>query len=151
MPVDVEQAKQDLRMILDKAKISPDLRKVVRGILEALERNDMRLASELSSVKSFVTGSMDVRGYRFREDAEYNRQVLGGTDVYIILDGMHHELAFTLQEMPSGRTVLSSRGVGRMPDISGRGRSALSHPLVRLIQQEKDATRRRVEKSRRKR
>lgn len=125
----------EIERIKANARISPHLRSALDEITDALKSGNMRLASELTSVKSYITGSLDTKDeeykHHFNEDAKYNEKVLG-RDVYGILDSMHHDIAFSQGEIPSGATIFSADGA------RSRGPPALKSPTLRMIRREHD-------------
>jgi len=130
--------KRNLRSIQQNAKISPDLKFAVSETIKALDRGDTRLAYELTSVKSYVSGvSGDPKENHFREDTEYNEKKLGQS-VYGILDGLHHELAMIVDEIPSGMVVITAEG------MSSGGRVTRKHPTISLIQKENQVIQKRA-------
>jgi hypothetical protein len=120
---------QELKRLIERGKISDQLRQVVEASIIAIEKDDIPLASELTSVKSLVGNNMDNTNYPFSEASEYNERQLGRS-AYSLLDAVHHQLAFSIDEMPSGVVVISAGG------YLTRGRSSIQHPLVALINQE---------------
>lgn len=132
-----ESEVRQLEEVLEKARMNSNLRDTVKETLSALRRGDLHLAYELSSVKSLVVGSLDAPArYHFRENADYNRGVLG-RDVYGILDTIHHNIAFRVGQIPSGMAVVTLQG------YKTKGKPVRSHPLVRTMERERAAIRRR--------
>lgn len=133
--------KKELNLILQKGKINSNLRTAVQEIRKAIEKDDVALATELTGVKSYITGAMtdkelsvrprSIQKYRFREDDEYNRNVLGRS-VYGRLDGLHHDLAYSQGQLPRGMMVFSPYGVERRPYPKGK------HPVVRMMEKEQE-------------
>jgi len=99
-----------LNHISKNARMSEPLRKTVRATNTALKENNLPLATELTSVKSLIVGTMDSK-QPFREDDDFNRKKLGGDDIYVILDKMHHDLARKTNTIPSGMSIFSSEGI----------------------------------------
>ena len=115
-----------LKRVSEQSKITPALRRVVNSTITSLQQGNRELASVQTSVKSLITGAM-LKPYG--EDDDYNRKILGDS-VYYLLDVMHHELAFSLGELPSGTMVFTANGV------SQRGLSIIKHPEVIKINAE---------------
>lgn len=129
---------QKLQRVLEVGKMTTSTRKAIQEIISALRRNDLELAYELTAVKSFLTGSMEAPArYHFKEDAKYNQKVLGD-DIYRILDRMHHDLAYEVDRIPSGMMVVTARG------YTGKGKPVRSHPIIRMMERERKAIRRRA-------
>lgn len=127
--------------ILSKAKMTPALKAAMLELRDAIRRGDDDAAYELSSVKSFITGSLETSGRNhFGEDNDYNRKILGGS-VYSLIDNLHFKLAMKADKIPSGMMVLSSRGVGRSPVITQKGISRKKSPTLTLIRKEDAAIR----------
>jgi len=104
--------KRTLNVILSKASMTPDLRNAVRELRTAVTRKQWGKASELSTVKSFITSILKTSRYsHFGEDADYNRTVLHGANVYSQLDGLNFDLAMETGDMPSGTMIISAEGV----------------------------------------
>jgi hypothetical protein len=121
----------------DKGKISPWLKKTLADIISALDAKDMNLACQLSAVKSFITSNLNPKNtrYFFQEDNKANEKILGER-VYSLLDGLHHSLAFSLHEIPSGMMVCSSQGYTEFKP------KKINHPIIKRINFE----RRQIEK-----
>ncbi len=121
-----------LNEILEKSKISDQLNEVVISIIEAIEKDDFLLATDLSSVKSLVSGSIrkEHADYPYREHSEYNEKHLGNS-VYSILDGIHFAYSMRSDKMPSGMMIISSGGVTHGGKIT-----ELEHPIVQKINAE---------------
>lgn len=129
---------QSLKRMKKQARVSPDLKEAIDETIKALERGDVELAYELSAVKSLICGGMDVdpKVNHFREDNDYNEKKLGYS-VYRELDGIHHDLASDVGRMPSGMTVITSRG------IVERKKPTRRHRTLTLMRKEHEAIRRR--------
>jgi hypothetical protein len=123
--------KKDLQNILNDGIISPKLRYAIEEIIKALNVLDWDLAYQLTAVKSFITGIINpkAKAYAFQEDHDANKKILGNS-VYCILDGIHHDIAFAIDELPSGVMVL--KGDGKISEHKARG----VHPIVRRIKYE---------------
>src|SRR5207249_5094468 len=123
-----------------KGKVSPDLAGAIVATRDALKDKNLDLAYELSSVKSFVTGRIDPTDmeHHFQEDRDANAKILRGSSVYSELDGLHHDLAWEVDKMPSGMVVMSANGMAE------KGQAMISHPTIRLINQERDVIERRA-------
>lgn len=119
-----------LNKILEKAKITPDLKKAILEIKDALTNDDLYLAYEVSAVKSYIAGMSANPKNHFREDVDYNRTVLGGEDVYCLLDDMHHTFAFANHKLPSGMMVISLDG------WKSKGLPKRESPTLKLITEE---------------
>lgn len=136
-----------LKKVLEKGKISPDLRRAVKATLTAYKKKDYALAYELSAVKSLIAtkeeGSKLPKRHHFHEQSSINQKVLG-RDVYSIMDEIHFKLAMAQNRIPSGMTVLESRGVGRSPRIREKGKPIRKHPVISLMEHERASIRRRI-------
>ncbi len=121
-----------LNLILKKGKISEPLNEAVVSIIKAIKQNNVLLATDISSVKSLVSGSMNSkRGcYPYREDHDYNEKHLGNS-VYSILDGIHFAYAIKSDKLPSGMVIFSSGGMTQGGKIT-----ELEHPVVEKINAE---------------
>ena len=122
-----------LNEILEKGKISYQLSEAVVSIIKAIEQDKFLLATDLSSVKSLVGGSMKQNHdetYPYREDNDYNEKHLGNS-VYSILDGIHFAYSVKSDKLPSGMTIFSSGGVTHGGKIT-----ELEHPVVKKINAE---------------
>lgn len=121
-----------LNEILEKGKISNQLKEAVVSIIEAIEQDNFVLATDLSSVKSLVSGSINTKQdeYPYRESHEYNEKHLGNS-VYSILDGIHFAYSMRSDKMPSGMMLISSGGITHGGKIT-----ELEHPIVQKINAE---------------
>lgn len=129
---------EKLFKILDTATISDQLFEAVKESILAIEKGDIDLAMELTAVKSLICGEgVDPIVYHFREDTEHNRSTLGRS-VYMILDSIHHDLAFKLGKIPSGMMILTGDGMRE------RSKTERQHPIVKRIQEERAVIRRRA-------
>jgi hypothetical protein len=124
----------------NKGKINPCLDKALEAIIKALMKQDWDLACQLTAVKSHISDVIDPKsGYSFQENHRANEKTLG-TSLYSMLDGMHHTLAFSLDEIPSGMMVM---GTTRVP-LSKRTRifikdfrsKNINHPVIKQIRLE---------------
>ena len=135
MPLTDKQRKAmfaKLNRISKNAIMSEPLRKTVHATNTALMENNLPLATELTSVKSLIVGTMDSKK-PFREDDDFNRKKLGD-DVYVILDQMHHDLARKTNTIPSGLSILSSEGeTHRTPQLNKNPVVAEIHNEFRRI------------------
>lgn len=125
-----------LDRILEQGKINAGLKEAVVAIIEAVKQDNILLVSELSSVKSLVSGSMKSKSkeYPFREDHDYNQKNLGDS-VYSLLDTIHHEYSFKLDRLPSGMMVISSDGIQHAEHTNNS-----DHPVVKKINADFDRT-----------
>jgi len=125
---------KELDKILSKARMSPDLRRAVEAIKEAMERGDNELVADLTAVKSFIISGIesDNKNQHFQEDDEYNEKVLGYS-LYDYFDAMHHKYAFMTGTLPSGMLVF---GDGK---IRERTPSKRKHPIIKLMEEERKA------------
>jgi hypothetical protein len=121
-----------LDQILEKGKMSDDLRKAIIELKEALLQSDLDLAYEVSAVKSYVAGMRAGPENHFTEDTEHNRIALG-RDIYCLLDTLHHDLAFSINKMPSGMMIVSADGWRQ------KGQPERTSPTLALIVQEHEA------------
>jgi len=134
---------QELNEILQKARMSPALRRAIIAIKEAMINHDPELVADLSAVKSFIIFGIDPTNkiQHFQEDAEYNKKVLG-TDIYTYLDGLHYKYAFMTDTIPSGMMLVTANG------IKERGRSKRKHPIIKLMEDEDKALKKLLFKNR---
>ena len=125
---------EELNEILQKARMSPALRRAIVDIKEAMINYDPELVADLSAVKSYIIFEIDPTNkvQHFQEDADYNKKVLG-TDIYAYLDGLHHKYAFMTGTMPSGMMLVTAKG------IKQRGISKRKHPIIKLMEAEDKA------------
>jgi len=123
---------KSLNKILEKGKINDGLRKAVEAIIEAVKKDDVLLACELSSVKSLVSGSMNPKfdHYPYKEDNDYNKKHVGNS-VYSILDGIHFAYSMKADRMPSGIMVISTEGTEHAKHTDNS-----NHPIVKQINAE---------------
>ncbi len=123
---------KSLNLILKKGKISEPLNEAVVSIIEAIKQNNVLLATDLSSVKSLVSGSMNPKHdhYPYKEDNDYNEKHIGNS-VYSILDGIHFAYSVKSDKLPSGMTIFSSGGITHGGKIT-----ELEHPVVKKINAE---------------
>jgi hypothetical protein len=125
-----------LIQILKKARTSPMLDMAIVDTIRALEAKDLALACELSACKSFIIGSLKPsnKRYAFQEDNAHNKTQLKHS-VYHFLDGIHHDIAHELGEMPSGMVMVSSGPKGL---IWNERKPKGTHPVVKRIKFEKN-------------
>jgi hypothetical protein len=148
-PKRIKRDTKKLELALDKAQMSDELRAAIHETLDALKKGDIGRAEETSAVKSFITSNMnfthDEDGENhFRENGDYNKKVLGD-DLYGILDGMTHDLAFMLDRMPAGGVVYTSAGKIDRPKPQPKS------PTLKLMAEEEEKIRRGVEERDKKR
>jgi len=122
---------EELNEILQKARMSPALRRAIVDIREAMINNDPQLVSDLSTVKSFIINVIDPTNkiQHFQEDAEYNKKALG-TDLYFYLDGLHYKYASMTGIKPLGMMVFTTKG---------RNISRRKHSIIKLMEAEDKA------------
>lgn len=120
--------------ILEKAIISDPLRFAVTEIVKALMVEDMNLAYQLSSVKSFICGGMDVDQdvHNFCENHKHNENILGRS-VYGLLDTLHFEIAMNEGKLGSGTYIVGLNG------IVGKPLPTEDHPTLERIRFEHTA------------
>lgn len=119
-----------LKKSLKVAIMSEELRNAIKEILQALKKHNWDLSYELTSVKSYISGDINDISSPFREDDEYNKKVLGDS-LYTILDLLHHEIAFLIDELPSGTYIITSKGY-----YTKKAPEKTSSPTLRLIKEE---------------
>ena len=123
----------ELERIKTKGKISPHLRSALTEAINALKNGNVSLATEITSVKSFISGNVVAsKKDHFTEDTKYNEKVLGRS-VYGLLDSLHHNLAFASGEIPSGVMIYSASGKRE------REPTKFKSPTLRMIKRERDA------------
>lgn len=140
--------KPDMKKILKKGIISPRLHEAVTAILQALEDKDLDLAYQLSACKSLICAAdlfLDSNAYKknaFWENREHNDKVLTAS-VYVILDTFHHDVAWELDKLPSGRMTVSQKGKNLVySEMKPKG----MHTIVRRIRFEKNQIRKEAER-----
>lgn len=142
-----EQAKSwllDLKRIQAKALISPRLGVAVEEIQKAIKAKNWDLAYQLTAVKAFICGSLNAdKKNAFREDHDANEKTLKAS-VYVILDVMHHDIAFSRNELPSGMMVIGRNSTTGKLGVS-QMKSQGTHPIVRRMQFEHRRTVKEVE------
>lgn len=131
----VDDARDTLKMILSKGRMSPLLKEAVSETVKAIDAGELRLAYQISACKSLVVGVLrfkDGSDYAFRESDRLNRKALGES-VYALLDGVHFRLAMMLNELPSGMMAC-----GRSPQgvVVQQMRHIGTHPIVERIKLE---------------
>jgi len=135
----VKRMIKELDEILEKGKINANLRFAVEEIKKALVESNFELAGNLSAVKSYVSGRLDVP--YFGEDNDYNEKALGSS-VYSKLDGLAFELAMGLDTIPPGTTIFHEGG-----GVEERKIAKNIHPVIKMMQAEQDSIREEVRKS----
>ena len=126
---------KDLKKILRKAVITPNLRNAVEEIIKAIESKNIELAYQLSACKSLIASYIPPQSfYTFGEEADSNRKELDGYSVYEMLDSIHHDMAWSTSSMPSGMIQVSGAGI---TEFEAKG----EHPIVRQIKYEKECVR----------
>jgi hypothetical protein len=142
-PLNYRKVKSDLNKALSKGSLSPMLRKAIEATVEALDKKNLKLACELTSCKSILIGALQPKNkvYAFQEDSDVNEKVLGNS-LYVILDIIHHDLAWQIDEMPSGQAIFSAGPNGLV--IQERPSPKGTHPVVRRIKKERDAIKKSV-------
>jgi hypothetical protein len=125
--MNIRNIKSTLNKILQKGFMSPMLREAVTATIEALSKENYALAYQITACKSYVIGKINSKNtvYAFQEDEAANNKILGRS-LYSILDGIHHEIAFAIDKMPSGMMVLSANG---SIEMQHKG----THPIVKRI------------------
>ena len=136
---------KQLDVWLTKGYMSPMLRRAINDTRNALDAGDLNLAYQLTACKSFIVGTLRARANTrkggvgshrqyFRESNRLNTKVLGN-DLYSLLDGMHHNLAWAIEALPSGMVVLSRGPKGKgivMEHMAHTG----THPVIACMQKE---------------
>jgi hypothetical protein len=124
-----------LRKILKKGELSPLLRTAVENALEAIQAKDYKLACQLTAVKSFICGEINPKDKKnlFQENQKSNESNLGDS-VYCILDGVHHNIAFALDDIPSGMMVFGTTSKGHfvVQEFKRKGK----HPIIKRMEYE---------------
>ena len=144
------KVKSDLNKALAKGSLSPMLRKALEATVEALDKKDLKLACDITACKSILIGELQPKNkdFAFQEGRDVNEKLLGNS-LYVILDIIHHDLAWILDEMPSGQAIFSAGPKGlviqeRPLPIGKRFRGILRkklHPVVQRIRKEREAIR----------
>ena len=125
---------KELNEILQKARMSPKLRRAIEDIKDAKERGDRESVTDLSAVKSLIVGVLDPKDkhHHFQEDDKFNEEVLG-TTLYDYLDGLNYEYASATGTLPSGMMAFTDKGVRQ------RGGSTRKYPIIKLMEAERNA------------
>lgn len=107
--------------------MSPLLRTALEDSLEALKAGNLNLAYQLSACKSFIVGVIDPEDSKnaFQEDQDANEKLLRDS-IYHLVDVIHHELAWKLDQLPSGAALMSSQGMTTMHP------SGAHHVIIRM-------------------
>lgn len=125
-----------LRRLL-KGKMSEMLRLAIKDAADAVKAGDLRLAYHLTACKSFVVGTLRKRkderhAYAFRESRRLNTGILGAS-IFQLLDGIHHDLAYALDEFPSGMVIYRGGPRGWVVEqMSHKG----DHPVIERMKAE---------------
>jgi hypothetical protein len=125
---------KDLNKIIVKAKTSPKLREAACEAIKAIQTSNWNLAYQITAAKSYITGTLDPKDktHAFQENHEANEKALGSS-VYCIMDGIHHAIAFSIDELPSGMaTGHLANPHGTIRNMKSKG----THPIVRRIKYE---------------
>ena len=125
----------ELDEILSKAKMSPDLRKAVEAIKEAIEKRDKDLVADLTAVKSVIISEIDPddKTHHFQEDEEYNKEVLGFS-LYEYFDSLNFEYTYKKRKMIPAGMIIFENG-----KIKQRSPSKINHPIIKLMEEERKA------------
>ena len=144
---------KELDLILQKGKINENLRTAIQETKKAIAKDDIELATELTSVKGYIVGELtdkklgrkprEIQKYRFREDDDFNTKTLGGS-VYNKLDNLHHDLAFSQGQLPRGMMVFASPAPDKLTGYS-RPSPKGKHPVLRMMEKEHKETMKSVE------
>jgi len=146
--IDTKAYIKELKKWLAKGRMSPMLRQAIEDTMGALKKGDLQLAYQLTACKSFIVGTMrdsaktrrfregrlqDGRHNFFRESDRLNTKALGNS-LYSLLDGMHHNLAFAIEALPSGMVVLSRNPQGGITQhhMAHTG----THPVIACMKME---------------
>lgn len=121
-----------LKRILAKATISPTLRDSVLAMAQALKEKDYELAYQISACKSLITGVINPKDKTssFQEDQDHNEKVLRNS-VYCLLDCFHHNMAWALDQIPSGMMVVGKTRDGKLATAEMKHKG--THPIVKRI------------------
>ena len=95
-------------------------------------RTNWHLVAALTGVKSYIAGK---RGGPHGSVNHFWSKVHGQDGPYRILDGLHHEASWRVQQMPSGMTE-SSGGPRGISKREGEVDTSFDSPTLRLIAQE---------------
>lgn len=133
-----------LQRVIAKGTVSEELKTAIEELIAALNRRDLRLAYELSGVKTITSGLMTLSHPHpgedyFREDSDRNKSVLGSS-VYSILDGFHFKLAMLVGKMPAGMMEFRAGGVLQKGAIVG------DSPTLRLMKKVRASLDRRLDR-----
>ena len=128
-PDNTEQDIKDLKKYLKEAKMTKATEDALKELIDALEKNNQKLAYHLSGVKSLVGGMKST----FGEDTEYNQGKFDGVCLYSYLDGLHHDIAYRLKAIPRGMTVMTTEGAVEYQQDD------TSSPTLKLMEKERKA------------
>lgn len=119
--------KSTLNKILQKGVMNPTLREAVTATIEALSKENYALAYQITACKSHIIGVIDSENKKdtFQEDEAANEKIFE-SNLYSILDGIHHEIAHRIHKIPSGMVVFSANG---SMEMQHKG----THPIVKRI------------------
>ena len=122
-----------LQKIMDKAHISPWLHQAVMSTIKALKKKDLTLAYQITACKSLIIDCLEPndKDHAFQEDQNYNQTQFKGQNIYSLLDGIHHDIAWQLNAMPSGMMAVGvfKGKVIRIKEMKPTG----THPVVKRI------------------
>lgn len=120
-----------LSKIIAESKISKPLREAVEEIKLGVIENNVDLVSELTSVKSLISGRLsNSKEDPFNEDDDYNEKTLGNS-VYSLLGTMNCDFSIKSDRIPSGMTIVSG---GKFTSTAHTDSS--KNPMVKKINRE---------------
>jgi len=100
---------QECDEILNKAIMNDNLRNAVQELKAHLKSNSLKLASQVSAVKSYISGAFDPEKHIFCEDIDKNEELMGYS-VYSSLDGINFSISMRADRIPIGMSVFNTDG-----------------------------------------
>ena len=130
-----------LNKILKHGVMSPMLKEAIKETIKAIEEKNLNLAYQITACKSYLVGVIDPKDKvnAFQEDEEKNEELFDRS-IYILLDGVHHEISFAIDSIPSGMMNLKYNGEVKKFQSNG------IHPIIKRIKHEDEVIRKGVKK-----
>ena len=123
-----------LNEILKHGVMSPMLKEAIKETIKAIKEKNLNLAYQITACKSYLVGVIDPQ-----EDEEKNEELFDRS-IYILLDGVHHEISFAIDSIPSGMMNLKYNGEVKKFQSNG------IHPIIKRIKHEDEVIRKGVKK-----
>ena len=133
----MKNALHNLNEILKHGIMSPLLKEAISETIKAINEKNLKLAYQISACKSYVVGKINPNDKRnaFQEDEEKNKELFERC-IYSILDGVHHDIAFEIDSIPSGMVVFNTVNGSKVKEFKSIG----EHPIVKRIKYEDKVT-----------